>query len=215
MKKLTALSLILAFAVILPSCNKDAIEKQSNEKMNEKKENLSQEKNTTDNKVSSVKSSGNVKLYTLESVEKSAGKNTAPDFTWTADGKKVSLKGMKGNVVLVNLWATWCKPCIKEMPDLSLISEELKDKNFQMIGVNIFQQEGSKTVSDFLKTNPVAYTILDGNQQIVDAFGEATGNTIQAVPTTFIIDKNGKIAETIVGGRSKEAFLGIINKYLN
>ena len=56
--------------------------------------------------------------------------------------------------------------------------------------------------------------ILDGNQEIVDAFGEADGSQIQAVPTTFIIDKNGKIAETIVGGRSRQ-FLEIINKYLN
>ncbi|MCY7361934.1 MAG: hypothetical protein LH629_07710, partial [Ignavibacteria bacterium] len=70
-------------------------------------------------------------------------------------------------------------------------------------------------VEDFLKTNPVSYTILDANKEVVDAFSEADGKNIEAVPTTFIVDKNGKIAETIIGGRSKEAFLKIINKYLN
>lgn len=215
MKKIQIFAFLFLTVIFISSCNKSDIDKQSTEKMNEKKENLSQEKNAADKNVSNVKTSDGIKLYKLESVEKSSSKNTAPDFTWTAGSKKESLKSMKGNVVLVNLWATWCRPCVKEMPDLSTISEELKDKNFQMIGINIFQQEGSKTVSEFLNTSPVSYTILDGNQQIVDAFGEATGSNIEAVPTTFIIDKNGKIAETIIGGRSKEAFLTIINKYLN
>ena len=101
------------------------------------------------------------------------------------------------------------------MPDLSSISDEMSDKDFRMIGMNVFQQEKSAKVSDFLKSKPVSYTVLDGNQEVVDAFGEASGNNLEAVPTTFIIDKKGNIAETIVGSRKKEDFVKIINKYLN
>lgn len=211
MNHLKVISLLFVLSAFVIACNKDIVDKQSNERQNEKKEVLNEKK--TENK--EVSNTSDVKLYKIEKVDKAAGKKSPPNFSWTENGKPNSLDDLKGNVVLVNLWATWCGPCIKEMPALSQISEELKDKNFKMLGMNVFQQEGSKKVEDFLKTNPVTYTILDGNQEVVDGFSEANGKPIDAVPTTFIIDKDGKIAETIVGGRDKETFLKVINKYLN
>lgn len=214
MTKITKLILLFISAAILSSCNKDSVDKQTSTKDNEKKEALSQDKNKTGKEVTNT-SSDIANLFKVDKVEKSAGNNSVPNIIWNEKGTQVSLKDMKGKVILVNLWATWCGPCVREMPDLSKISEELKDKNFKMVGVNVFQQERSKKVEDFLKTSPVSYTILDGNQDVVDALSEATGKPIEAVPTTFIIDKSGKIAETIIGGRDKETFLKIINKYLN
>lgn len=205
---------VLLSSAFLLGCGNDKVDQKSSEKLNEKKEALTDQKNS-ENKNVSGKPSDDIKLYKIDKVEKLSGKKVAPNFTWNAAGKEMSLANLKGKVVLVNLWATWCGPCIKEMPALSSISEELKDEDFTMLGLNIFQQEGSKKVGDFLKTNPVTYTILDGNQEIVDAFSEANGSNIDAVPTTFIIDKNGKIAETIIGGRDKDTFLKIINKYMN
>ncbi|HMQ69110.1 MAG TPA: TlpA disulfide reductase family protein [Ignavibacteria bacterium] len=213
MKNLKILSVLILGLIFLSSCNKDTVDQKSSEKLNEKKEAISDQKTTETKQVTA--GSNDIELYKIEKVDKSSGKKVAPNFTWMKDGKEVSLKDMKGKVVLVNLWATWCKPCIKEMPDLSAISEELKGKDFEMIGVNVFQQNGSKKVEDFLATNPVSYVILDGNQEIVDALSEADGASVEAVPTTFLIDKNGKIVETIIGGRSKETFLASINKYLN
>jgi thiol-disulfide isomerase/thioredoxin len=213
MKNLKILTILILGLVFLSSCNKEAVDQKSTEKMNEKKDAISEQK-TTENKQVSTDSKV-LNLFKIEKVDKSSGKKIAPNFTWNENGKEMSLKDMKGKVVLVNLWATWCKPCIKEMPDLSAISEELKDKDFKMIGLNVFQQNGSKKVEDFLATNPVSYTILDGNQEVVDALSEADGALVEAVPTTFLIDKNGKIVETIIGGRSKETFLTSINKYLN
>ncbi len=202
---------LLFFVFLLCACNKDNIDQKSSEKLNEKKEAIN--KKTNDNKeINNEASSG---FYKVQSVEKLGGKNIAPNFTWNENGKEMSLKSLRGKIVLLNLWATWCGPCVKEMPDLSNLSKELKDKNFLMLGMNVFQQEGSKKVEDFLKTNPVSYTILDGNQEIVDALGESSGTNIEAIPTTFIIDKDGKIAETIVGGRDKDSFMKIINKYIN
>lgn len=213
MKNLKILSFLILGLMFLSSCNKEAVDQKSSEKMNEKKDAISEQKTTETKQVTS--DSKDLNLFKIEKVDKSSGKKVAPNFTWTENGKEMSLKDMKGKVVLVNLWATWCKPCIKEMPDLSAISEELKDKDFKMIGLNVFQQNGSKKVEDFLATNPVSYTILDGNQEVVDALSEADGALVEAVPTTFLIDKNGKIVETIIGGRSKETFLTSINKYLN
>ena len=215
MKLSNLYSLLVALLMFVTlGCGKEKVQEQSSQKLNEKKETLHQNK-SADQKEVAGKTDGNIKLYKVDKTEKSAGKKIAPNFYWTEDGKQMSLKDLKGNVVLVNFWATWCGPCIREMPDLSSINSELKDKNFKMIGMNVFQQPSSKKVEDFLKTNPVSYTILDGNQELVDAFSAADGTNIEAVPTTFIINKEGKITETIVGGRDKASFLKSINKYLN
>jgi len=155
-----------------------------------------------------------IQLYKLSGVEKSTGSKIAPNFSWDENGKKASLTDLKGKVVFVNFWATWCGPCKKEMPDLSEISKELKDKNFKMLGMNVFQQEGTPKVDDFLRLNPLSYAVIDGNDELVKAFGDASGNDMQAIPVSFIINKEGKIVETIVGSKKKDEFLNLINKYL-
>lgn len=215
MKILKNLTFVYLTLVLLSGCGKDKADQKSSDKVTDKKDAITEQKNTNENKSVANKTSDDMKLYKVDKVEKASGKKSAPNVIWSENGKENSLSSLKGNVVLLNFWATWCGPCIREMPDLSAISEELKDKNFKMLGMNVFQQEGSKKVADFLTAKPVSYTVLDGNQEVVDAFSEANGSLIEAVPTTFIIDKDGKIAETIVGGRDKASFLKIINKYMN
>jgi thiol-disulfide isomerase/thioredoxin len=202
MKKIQILSFLI-IAVLLFGCNKKT-ENKDNSREIQKTENKKVENN-----------SGELKLYKMESVEASNEKNVAPNFTWTENGTKKSLNDFKGKVVLINFWATWCGPCKKEMPDLSKISEELKDKDFKMIGMNVFQQPSAPKVEDYLKSNPVSYINVDCNDELVQAFAKASGNDMSAVPVTFILDKEGKIVETAVGGKGKEAFLKMINKYLN
>lgn len=213
MKKIILCFTIFVFSAILISCGKDSSESETTKKMETKT--VETKQNQTSNTETPNTNSTTPNLYTVEAVEKSSGKKISPNVIWSEGGKQTSLNDLKGKVILLNFWATWCGPCIKEMPDLSSISDEMNDKEFRMIGMNVFQQEKSAKVSDFLKSKPVSYTVLDGNQEVVDAFGEASGNNLEAVPTTFIIDKNGKIAETIVGSRKKEDFVKIINKYLN
>jgi len=214
MRNVISVITIIVISAIMFSCGKESIEKTDATNDSKKLEtNSTNTKNTVQE--SETKKVSNSNLYKVEAVEKSSEKKISPNVIWSEDGKKSSLDDLKGKVVLLNFWATWCGPCIREMPDLSSISEELKDKDFKMLGMNVFQQEKSMKVEDFLVKSPVSYTILDGNQEVVDAFGEATGENIEAVPTTFIIDKKGKIAETIVGARKKEDFVKLINKYLN
>jgi len=202
MKKIQILSFLI-IAVLLFGCNK-------------KTETTDKQKDTpkTENKKVEDNASG-LKLYKMESVEASKDKNVAPNFTWTENGTKKSLADYKGKTVLINFWATWCGPCKKEMPDLSKINEEMKDKNFLMIGMNIFQQASAPKVEDYLKSNPVSYITVDCNEELVQAFAKASGNDMSAVPVTFILDKEGKIVETVVGGRDKDTFLKLINKHLN
>jgi len=204
--KLIVVVLISAFALIGCGKGKETTDKKQETPKTEAKN------NPTETKTESAGSLSN--LFKITGVEKSAGKKIAPNFSWEENGKKTSLADLKGKVVLVNFWATWCGPCIKEMPALSAISQELKDKNFKMIGVNVFQQPTAKKIEEFLTTNPVSYTILDGNDEVVSAFAQADGKEMDAVPTTFILDKEGKIVETLVGGRDKASFLQLIEKYL-
>lgn len=207
MKKLRIIIIPLLVTFFLAACSKEDT-KTTTTTSNDKTPSGQQEMTDSD-------ASTGIQLYKIGNVEKPGGDKLAPNFTWEENGVQKSLDDLKGSVVFVNFWATWCGPCIKEMPDLSAISQELSDNNFQMIGMNVFQQPKSKTVDQFLKTNPVSYRIIDGNDEVVEAFAEADGSQIDAVPTSFIIDKNGKIAETIVGSRDKATFLKMINKYLN
>jgi thioredoxin-related protein len=99
------------------------------------------------------------------------------------------------------------------MPDLSLINTELKDKDFKMYGVNVFFK-GNPSIESVLQTIPVTYPILDGNDEVVAAFEKAMGEKMEGVPTTLVVDKTGKIVETMVGMRDKNTFLTAIKKYL-
>ncbi|MCE1165517.1 MAG: TlpA family protein disulfide reductase [Bacteroidetes bacterium] len=157
--------------------------------------------------------SSDKQVYKISAVDEAKGDKVAPNVTWDENGKKVTFADAKGKVLFLNFWATWCSPCKKEMPDLSAINTELKDKNFKMYGINVFQK-GNTTIDDVLKTIPVSYPILDGNDNVVKAFEKASGAPMDGVPTTFIVDKTGKIVETLVGVRDKDTYLTLIKKYL-
>lgn len=118
----------------------------------------------------------------------------APDITVTAlDGTSLRLSSLKGKVVLLNFWATWCPPCREEIPSMIKLNNSMAGKPFQMLAVSI--DEGGKPVVDdfFSSTGFILPTFLDQT----NAAGKAYG--ITGVPETFIIDKKGIIVKKIIG----------------
>lgn len=150
--------------------------------------------------------------YHVKNVGSSAGSKQFIDFEWSQDSKDMKLSDYKGKVILLNFWATWCPPCRKELPALSQIADEFKGKNFQMIGVSV--DENPAALTNFLKSNSLSYTVLHESSGLLDKYMSVAGNDQNVIPQTFIIDKNGKVVENIVGSRSKEDFVSLINKYL-
>lgn len=174
------------------------------------------EKSVTDlqnNTNQKVEQTTEVKLYdVISSVDNNTTKGVVPNFAWANNDKKSELYENKGKVMLINFWATWCGPCKKEMPDLMQINQELMGKDFIMYGICVSDKE--ENLKNYLKANPISYKILYGSAELVSAYENASGKKMEGIPTTYIVDKNLKIVETIVGSRSKDEFMSLIKKYL-
>jgi len=118
----------------------------------------------------------------------------APDFTFPGlDGKMVSLSDLKGKVVLVNIWATWCPPCVDEMPSMEKLYRKLKGKNFEILAVSI-DESGLKAVAPFMKKSSLTFpALIDSKGTIKTVYG------ITGIPESFIIDQQGILLKKIVG----------------
>lgn len=120
--------------------------------------------------------------------------DVAPDFQLEdTKGKQVSLSSLRGKVVLVNLWATWCPPCREEMPSMERLNKAMAGEDFVMLAVNA-ETNGRTVVPDFLAKTPYNFPILYDDQAVVQkSYG------VFKFPESFIIGKNGTVIEKIVG----------------
>lgn len=110
----------------------------------------------------------------------------------TVDGKEHDLAAYKGRVVLVNFWATWCGPCVAEMPSLAALAKKIGEKNIAVLGVNY--HESAQKIRDFAASSGVAFPLLR------DPWQEASGTwKVRVLPTTFVIDANGTLRYRVVG----------------
>jgi cytochrome c biogenesis protein CcmG/thiol:disulfide interchange protein DsbE len=125
----------------------------------------------------------------------------APSFTLLdLNGNKVSLSDYKDKVVILDFWATWCPPCVKEIPHFIDLYKEYKNQGLAILGISVDQQ-GIGIVKAFNRKYKINYAILMANRQVVNAFGNISG-----IPTTFVIDPDGKIRRMYVGYRDKAVF---------
>jgi thiol-disulfide isomerase/thioredoxin len=159
---------------------------------------------------SATKASSPAQVFLVDQVTP-RGTNKAVEFTWKDGAKTMSFAEVtKGKVVLLNIWATWCGPCRRELPDLVALSQEMASKGVVIIGVSLDEKEPRlQNVKTFVEKMGIPYVNVIDNLKISDAYGG-----IQSIPTTFIIDRQGNIVQKIVGMQSKEAFRAAITKAL-
>jgi len=124
----------------------------------------------------------------------------APDFTASdMNGRTIRLADYRGKVVILNIWATWCPPCVDEMPSLEKLYRELKDQNFALLAVSI-DSDGIAAVAPFMTRHGLTFPALIDSQAAIQTSYEITG-----VPETFIIDKKGILVRKVIGPRDWSA----------
>ena len=133
----------------------------------------------------------------------------APDFTLPGlDGQMVSLADYRGKVVFLNIWATWCPPCVEEMPSMEKLYKQLKTEGFEILAVSM-DVSGAQAVLPFMKKHKLSFPALTDTEGAMKSLYQTTG-----VPETFIIDKDGTIVEKIIGPRDW-ASSGAIRSFRN
>jgi len=133
------------------------------------------------------------------------------------DDIKSIMDANKGKVVLLNFWATWCKPCVKEFPDLVKLQNNYKDKGFVLVFISADMPEEIKSkVTPFLNQEKVDFTTYYiGSDKPEDIINYVDKDWQGAIPSTYIYDKDGNVKTSILGTKSYEQFETEINKYLN
>lgn len=134
-------------------------------------------------------------LFKKLNIEKSDKEIQAPDFTLKdLSGNTVSLRELRGKVVFLNFWATWCPPCRLEMPAMEQLHKEFSDQGLVVLAVNF--RESPDEVRSFLKQHGLTFTTLLDEQE--RAFGLYRA---WSLPTTYLINKNGEIVGKVIGYR--------------
>lgn len=116
----------------------------------------------------------------------------APDFVVQDGDKKLALHDFRGQVVVLNFWATWCPPCVEEMPSLIEMSQKVKDKGVTIVGVSVDVDKGA--YEKFLQQHGVTFTTIRDPQEKSSSLYGTTG-----WPETFIIDRQGVLRRKFVG----------------
>jgi peroxiredoxin len=127
----------------------------------------------------------------------------APDFTLeTMDGDTVKLSDLRGQAVIVNLWATWCPPCKAEMPALQQVYEEYKSRGLIVLAVNSTTQDDAQAIPAFIAEYSLTFPVLlDVNNEAGQLY------QLRSLPSTFFIGRDGIIHEVVIGGPMAEALL--------
>ena len=127
----------------------------------------------------------------------------APDFMLdTLQGEQVKLSNLRGKIVVVNFWTTWCPPCRAETPALETAYESYKDSDVVILGVNLTDQDSLKDVESFVQEFGLTYPILLDRDGAVGLLYQLNG-----LPTTFFISHEGIIRTVVVGGPMSETFI--------
>ena len=122
-------------------------------------------------------------------------------------GRDVKLSDLRGKVVLVNFWATWCKPCKEEMPAMQASYDKLRDKGFVVLAVN--ELEDTARVAEHIRTHGHTFeVVMDHNNQVANVYG------VVGLPASFLVDPQGIVRERIAGSLLTESRIEeMVKKY--
>jgi thiol-disulfide isomerase/thioredoxin len=133
----------------------------------------------------------------------------APEFELKdADGKTVRLSDYKGKVVLLDFWATWCGPCKIEMPWFVELQKEYGPQGFQIVGVAM-DDSSTEDITKFVREMGINYPVLLGKEEVGQSYGG-----VNALPTSFFIDRDGKLVAREFGLQSRSVFVDHIKEAL-
>jgi peroxiredoxin len=135
----------------------------------------------------------------MSGLEANDAEREKADFTLSdLQGKTWHLRDLKGHVVLVNFWATWCPPCRKEMPDLQALYDKYKDQGFVVLSIS---DEDAAKVSPFIAERKITYPVLlDPGHKVNDAF------IVEGIPKSFVYDREGKLVAQSIDMRTRSQF---------
>lgn len=127
----------------------------------------------------------------------------APDFTLdTLDGSQMTLSDLRGQVVMINLWTSWCPPCRAEMPAIDNIYQANKEQGLEVLAVNSTFQDSEAAASAFAQELSLSFPIL------LDRDGAVSRRyQLRALPTTYFIDRKGIIRDVVLGGPMSESLI--------
>jgi thiol-disulfide isomerase/thioredoxin len=134
-----------------------------------------------------------------------------PDFSLSAingKDKTIDIKKYRGKVVLVVFWATWCQPCMEEVPSLISLQKEYGPQGFSVIGLSL-DESGTSTVARVVQRVGINYPVALASAKVNRGFGGIIG-----IPTAFIVDRDGNIVKRYSGWTSHEVIAGDLQKVL-
>ena len=143
---------------------------------------------------------GAITVSKIAFLENTARKPAANFTLLDSNGAKVTLASLKGKVVLLNFWATWCGPCQVEIPWFIEFNKTYKARGLAVVGVSM-DEDGWKSVKPYLATKKIDYPIVVGTEDVAKAYGG-----VDSLPSTFIIDRDGNIAFAHTGLVGKDTY---------